>query len=156
MLASRPIISAFSRSSLFETLRENKAKMKVNNYAGAILLASRAIQKSASHHLTRHASPPVQEEQNRGKPNWEHLNDELHVLITVEDCENRAKLKLERAVEEVKKLLTVVSVYQRLCLISFFVKCTFCCRLLFYGNFVAFRAKDSFFSCPPLFFHYTC
>merc|ERR1711981_1025986 len=32
------------------------------------------------------------EEQNRGKPNWEHLNDELHVLITVED---------------VKKLLTV-------------------------------------------------
>ena len=50
-----------------------------------------------------------QEEQNRGKPNWEHLNDELHVLITVEDSENRAKLKLERAVEEVKKLLTVVS-----------------------------------------------
>ena len=51
----------------------------------------------------------LQEEQNRGKPNWEHLNDELHVLITVEDSENRAKLKLERAVEEVKKLLTVVS-----------------------------------------------
>jgi len=47
------------------------------------------------------------EEQNRGKPNWEHLNDELHVLITVEDSENRAKLKLERAVDEVKKLLTV-------------------------------------------------
>ena len=51
----------------------------------------------------------MQEEQNRGKPNWEHLNDELHVLITVEDSDNRAKLKLERAVEEVKKLLTVVS-----------------------------------------------
>ena len=50
-----------------------------------------------------------QEEQNRGKPNWEHLNDELHVLITVEDSENRATLKLERAVDEVKKLLTVVS-----------------------------------------------
>ena len=50
-----------------------------------------------------------QEEQNRGKPNWEHLNDELHVLITVEDSENRAQLKLERAVDEVKKLLTVVS-----------------------------------------------
>merc|ERR1712012_570590 len=47
------------------------------------------------------------EEQNRGKPNWEHLNDELHVLITVEDTENRATLKLERAVDEVKKLLTV-------------------------------------------------
>jgi len=47
------------------------------------------------------------EEANRGKPNWEHLNDELHVLITVEDSENRATLKLERAVDEVKKLLTV-------------------------------------------------
>lgn len=47
------------------------------------------------------------EDQNRGKPNWEHLNDELHVLITVEDSENRAKMKLERAVMEVKKLLIV-------------------------------------------------
>ncbi|XP_054265541.1 protein held out wings-like isoform X3 [Macrosteles quadrilineatus] len=45
------------------------------------------------------------EELNRGKPNWEHLSEELHVLITVEDTENRAKLKLQRAVEEVKKLL---------------------------------------------------
>ncbi|XP_067862833.1 protein quaking-A isoform X3 [Heptranchias perlo] len=47
----------------------------------------------------------LQEEQNRGKPNWEHLNEELHVLITVEDTQNRAELKLRRAVEEVKKLL---------------------------------------------------
>ena len=53
----------------------------------------------------------LQEDQNRGKPNWEHLNDELHVLITVEDSENRAKLKLQRAVDEVKKLLTVVSFF---------------------------------------------
>ncbi|XP_029034780.2 protein held out wings isoform X2 [Osmia bicornis bicornis] len=45
------------------------------------------------------------EELNRGKPNWEHLTDELHVLLTVEDTENRATLKLARAVEEVKKLL---------------------------------------------------
>jgi len=45
------------------------------------------------------------EEQNRGKPNWEHLSDELHVLITVEDSENRAAAKLQRAVEEIKKLL---------------------------------------------------
>ena len=50
-----------------------------------------------------------QEEQNRGKPNWEHLNDELHVLITVEDSENRAQMKLQRAIEEVSKLLVVVS-----------------------------------------------
>lgn len=47
----------------------------------------------------------LQEEQNRGKPNWEHLNDELHVLITVEDTENRAKVKLQRAVDEIRKLL---------------------------------------------------
>lgn len=33
----------------------------------------------------------------------------MHVLITVEDTENRANLKLERAVEEVKKLLVPVS-----------------------------------------------
>ncbi|MEE6475195.1 hypothetical protein FKM82_010655 [Ascaphus truei] len=45
------------------------------------------------------------EEQNRGKPNWEHLNEDLHVLITVEDAQNRAEVKLKRAVEEVKKLL---------------------------------------------------
>ncbi|KAF2358144.1 K domain type 1 [Trinorchestia longiramus] len=45
------------------------------------------------------------EDQNRGKPNWEHLNDDLHVLITVEDTENRAKIKLQRATDEIKKLL---------------------------------------------------
>jgi len=46
-----------------------------------------------------------QEEQMKGKPNWEHLNDELHVLITVEDTKNRAEVKLKRAVEEIKRLL---------------------------------------------------
>jgi len=46
-----------------------------------------------------------QEEQNRGKANWEHLNEDLHVLITVEDSENRARIKLQRAVDEVKRLL---------------------------------------------------
>ncbi|XP_037943569.1 protein held out wings [Teleopsis dalmanni] len=45
------------------------------------------------------------EDANRGKPNWEHLSDELHVLITVEDTENRAKVKLAQAVAEVQKLL---------------------------------------------------
>jgi protein quaking len=49
------------------------------------------------------------EDQNRGKPNWEHLSDDLHVLLTVEDTENRAQVKLQRAVEEVKKLLVPVS-----------------------------------------------
>ncbi|KAL0984088.1 hypothetical protein UPYG_G00136940 [Umbra pygmaea] len=45
------------------------------------------------------------EELNRGKPNWEHLSEELHVLITVEDTHNRAQIKLRRAAAEVKKLL---------------------------------------------------
>ncbi|GMR52580.1 hypothetical protein PMAYCL1PPCAC_22775 [Pristionchus mayeri] len=45
------------------------------------------------------------EEMNRGKPNWEHLSEELHVLIQCEDTPNRAKVKLIRAVDEVKKLL---------------------------------------------------
>ena len=46
-----------------------------------------------------------QEDLNRGKPNWEHLNDELHVLITVEDTRSRAEMKLRRAVDEINKLL---------------------------------------------------
>jgi len=33
------------------------------------------------------------------------LNEDLHVLITVEDSENRAHVKLQKAVDEVKKLL---------------------------------------------------
>ncbi|KAE9555247.1 hypothetical protein FO519_001498 [Halicephalobus sp. NKZ332] len=45
------------------------------------------------------------EEANRGKPNWEHLNEELHVLIQCEDSNNRVDIKIARAVDEVKKLL---------------------------------------------------
>lgn len=48
----------------------------------------------------------AKEDGNRGKPNWEHLNDDLHVLIQCEDTENRAAVKMKRAIEEVKKLLT--------------------------------------------------
>ena len=47
----------------------------------------------------------AKEEQMKGKPNWEHLSDELHVLVTCEDTKNRADIKLKRAVEEIKKLL---------------------------------------------------
>ncbi len=71
-----------------------------------------------------------QEDLNRGKPNWEHLNDDLHVLITVEDSENRANMKLQRAVEEVKKLLVVVGAFElkgkRMCLyFNFrFIRCS--------------------------------
>jgi hypothetical protein len=45
------------------------------------------------------------EEMNRGKPNWEHLNEPLHVLITCDDTNERADIKLMRAREEVEKLL---------------------------------------------------
>ncbi|MFH4973520.1 hypothetical protein AB6A40_000229 [Gnathostoma spinigerum] len=45
------------------------------------------------------------EEANRGKPNWEHLSEDLHVLIQCEDTPNRAAVKLKRAAEEVRKLL---------------------------------------------------
>lgn len=45
------------------------------------------------------------EDQNRGKPNWEHLAEELHVLICVEDHQNRAELKAKRAAEEIKVFL---------------------------------------------------
>jgi hypothetical protein len=63
----------------------------------------------------------LQEDQNRGKPNWEHLNDELHVLITVEDSENRAQMKLQRAIDEVKKLLTVVCLFLYLMFLLYIV-----------------------------------
>uniref|UniRef100_A0A0N5B4F2 KH domain-containing protein n=1 Tax=Strongyloides papillosus TaxID=174720 RepID=A0A0N5B4F2_STREA len=45
------------------------------------------------------------EEAFRGKPNWEHLDDELHVLIQCEDTQNRAEVKINNAVNQVDKLL---------------------------------------------------
>uniref|UniRef100_A0A0N5AH41 KH domain-containing protein n=1 Tax=Syphacia muris TaxID=451379 RepID=A0A0N5AH41_9BILA len=45
------------------------------------------------------------EEINRGKPNWEHLDDDLHVLVQCEDTPNRVYIKLEAATSEIKKLL---------------------------------------------------
>ena len=47
----------------------------------------------------------AKEDQMKGKPNWEHLSDELHVLLTVEDTKNRCEAKLKKAGEEVKRLL---------------------------------------------------
>jgi len=46
------------------------------------------------------------EDEKRGQPNFEHLEDDLHVLIMVEDTEERARLKLQKSVEEVNFLLT--------------------------------------------------
>uniref|UniRef100_A0A0N5A4X5 KH domain-containing protein n=1 Tax=Parastrongyloides trichosuri TaxID=131310 RepID=A0A0N5A4X5_PARTI len=45
------------------------------------------------------------EEANIGKPNWEHLEDELHVLIQCEDTPNRAQIKIKNAMIQVDKLL---------------------------------------------------
>lgn len=52
------------------------------------------------------------EEEKRGQPNFEHLDEDLHVLIMVEDTDDRARMKLKKAVEEVNFLLTPpVSLY---------------------------------------------
>ena len=46
------------------------------------------------------------EDEKKGTPNYEHLDEDLHVLIMVEDTEERARLKLQKSVEEVNFLLT--------------------------------------------------
>lgn len=56
----------------------------------------------------------------KGKPNWEHLNDELHVLITVEDTKNRAEVKIKKAIEEIKKLLVPAVSFKTLYFSFFF------------------------------------
>lgn len=48
----------------------------------------------------------LQEEEKRGQPNFEHLDEDLHVLIMVEDTDDRARLRLSKAVEEIKILMT--------------------------------------------------
>ena len=50
----------------------------------------------------------LQEEEKKGQPNYEHLEEDLHVLISVDDTEDRAKLRLSKAVEKVKDLLQPV------------------------------------------------
>ncbi|KAF8566826.1 hypothetical protein P879_07716 [Paragonimus westermani] len=45
------------------------------------------------------------EDMNRGKSNWEHLDEDLHVLVSVEDFENRAAIKLRRATETIRTFL---------------------------------------------------
>ena len=45
------------------------------------------------------------EEANRGKPDWEHLNEPLHVLLSCEDTQTRSQLRLQRAQSEIEKLL---------------------------------------------------
>lgn len=45
------------------------------------------------------------EEMKRGKPNHEHLNETLHVILQCEDGETRAKLKLDAAEGEIRRLI---------------------------------------------------
>jgi len=49
----------------------------------------------------------LQEEFSRGKPNYGHLEDELHILVQCEDTMERATIKLGNAVAQVKKLLVL-------------------------------------------------
>ncbi|KAI3388011.1 hypothetical protein SNEBB_010314 [Seison nebaliae] len=49
------------------------------------------------------------EESMIGKPNWEHLKEDLHILISSEDTSNRNKVKLENARKEIEKLLIPTS-----------------------------------------------
>ncbi|XP_064627581.1 protein quaking-A-like isoform X2 [Lineus longissimus] len=48
------------------------------------------------------------EEQYRGKTHWEHLQDDLHVLLTVEDTHNRSEILLRRAAKAIRKFLEVI------------------------------------------------
>ncbi|XP_032225293.1 protein quaking isoform X2 [Nematostella vectensis] len=48
------------------------------------------------------------EEEKRGQPNYEHLDEDLHVLISCEDTEERCHTRLEKAVERVQSLLRPV------------------------------------------------
>jgi len=47
----------------------------------------------------------IKEKKCQGKPNYEHLDDDLHVLIQCEDTQERAAIKIADAVDQVTKLL---------------------------------------------------
>ena len=54
------------------------------------------------------AGSNCQEEEKRGQPNYEHLEEDLHVLIAVEDTQERASVRLDKAVDEIKTLMKPV------------------------------------------------
>ncbi|KHN72604.1 Female germline-specific tumor suppressor gld-1 [Toxocara canis] len=49
------------------------------------------------------------EELKRGKPNWQHLDDDLHVLLQCEDTPNRVYLKLKTGSPQLVTPITLVS-----------------------------------------------
>ncbi|KAH7726679.1 alternative splicing defective protein 2 [Aphelenchoides avenae] len=68
-------------------------------------LRDRQRHRDGAHVDGGHFTHALQEDNNRGRANWEHLEDELHVLIQCEDTPNRAQIKMKNAIEKVKKLL---------------------------------------------------
>ena len=55
---------------------------------------------------------PLQEEElrNTGDPKYNHLDEDLHVLIEVEAPPGQAHARLGLAIEEIKKFLVPVSI----------------------------------------------
>lgn len=84
------------------------------NFVGRILgprgLTLRQVEQETGAKLLVRGSGSMKdkalEEEKRHQPNYEHLEEDLHVLVMVEDIEERARLKLHKAVEEVTFLLT--------------------------------------------------
>jgi hypothetical protein len=72
------------------------------------MIYSRIMNESETFRLKPRFFSSVQEDQYRGKPHWEHLKDELHVLLTVETNQNRAEQVLKRACQAIKKFLEVI------------------------------------------------
>eukprot|EP00064_Thunnus_orientalis_P003381 superscaffoldBa00000273_g3390 len=136
-LSSAIVINIFmSTENTFDCQRERE---RTYNFVGRILgprgLTAKQLEAETGCKIMVRGKSSMRdkkkEEQNRGKPNWEHLNEDLHVLITVEDTQARAEIKMRRAVEEVKKLLVPAPTPDR-------------------RNFVWFWPKGSFPATPPL------
>lgn len=72
--------------------------------------------------------PLWQEEEKRGQPNYEHLEEDLHVLITVEDTQERASIRLDKAVDEIKILMKPV-VQSLNCFLSYTIQYTYLFKL---------------------------
>lgn len=50
----------------------------------------------------------VKEETLRRKLGFEHLNENLHILVQAKDAKNRAQIKLNRGVEAIKQMLVSI------------------------------------------------
>lgn len=48
---------------------------------------------------------PAIEESKRGRPNYEHLHETLHVILQCEDSDDRARMRLDAAEHEIMRLI---------------------------------------------------